>query len=195
MPESAAEQTGSGVSAGIAGRTAPKSHIVRGVLCDAEIRFRAPLSVAALFRTAVEASRNPGEAVWHGVLRLLKDVRDSWLALPRHRDPVFERDGWRCAVPACSSRRNLQDHHVIFRSRGGGSERDNRVAVCASHHQHGIHRGVLRATGNAGAGLTWELGASRFHPALLRVNGRGERYADDRGGDEYVTFEECADAI
>jgi hypothetical protein len=165
-------------------------------LADVEIRFRAPASVAGLFRAAIEARREPGEPVWAGLLRLLEDVRAFWLSVPRHRNPIFERDGWRCVVPACSSRRSLQDHHVVFRSRGGGGERDNRVAVCASHHQHGIHREVLRATGKAGSGLTWELGGSRNGEPLLRVAGHGEVYVStDRRGDDYVTFEKYAEAV
>jgi 5-methylcytosine-specific restriction endonuclease McrA len=63
----------------------------------------------------------------------------DWEAEPRHHDPVFARDGWRCKVPACSARRNLHDHHLRFRSRGGGNERANRITVCAAHHLHGIH--------------------------------------------------------
>src|SRR5438094_5264731 len=44
------------------------------------------------------------------------------------------RGAQRCAVPACSSRRNLHDHHIIFRSRGGTNRRENRITVCAWHH-------------------------------------------------------------
>ena len=44
-------------------------------------------------------------------------------------------------MPACSARRNLHDHHLLFRSRGGGNARDNRITVCAWHHLRGIHQG------------------------------------------------------
>jgi hypothetical protein len=145
-------------------------------LLDAEIRFRAPASVAAMLRAAMFARLRPGEPVWVGLLRLLEHVRSYWSALPKHRDPIFARDGWRCSVPGCSSRRNLHDHHVEFRSQGGGNEQDNRVAVCASHHQHGIHRGVIRVTGNAGIGLDWALGCRQESGPLLRISGRGETY-------------------
>jgi hypothetical protein len=146
------------------------------VLLDAEIRFRAPGTVACLFRWAIFARRKPDEPVWVGLLRLLEHVSAFWRAAPKHRDPVFERDGWRCAVPACSSRRSLQDHHIVFRSQGGGGQRENRVAVCASHHQHGIHRGVLRTSGNAETGLDWEFGRRGGGGPWLRVSGRGEVY-------------------
>jgi hypothetical protein len=118
--------------------------------------------------------------MWMGLLRLLEDVRAFWSSAPRHRDPVFERDGWRCAVPACTSRRNLHDHHVLYRSRGGGGARDNRVTVCAAHHHHAVHREVVRARGSAEVGLEWELGCRPGLEPFLRVSGRGEVYVAGR---------------
>jgi hypothetical protein len=171
MGISAVGSSTAGVSATGAGKTTFGS-----VLLDAEIRFRAPVTVADMFRWAIFARHAPGEPVWMGLLRLFEHVRACWTAAPKHRDPVFERDGWRCAVPACSSRRNLHDHHVVFKSLGGGDERDNRVAVCASHHQHGIHRGVVRVTGRASVGLDWQLGCRGASGPWLRVSGRGEVY-------------------
>jgi 5-methylcytosine-specific restriction endonuclease McrA len=76
------------------------------------------------------------------VRRLMDSVITEWEAQPRHRDPVFVRDGWRCRVPACSAHRELQDHHITFRSRGGNNARRNRIAICAAHHLHGIHAGA-----------------------------------------------------
>jgi hypothetical protein len=71
----------------------------------------------------------------------------------------------------CSSRRNLHDHHVVFRSRGGDDERGNRVAVCAWHHLRGIHAGRVRATGDAEDGITCEIGVGVGRRPLLRVAG------------------------
>ncbi|MGH7339948.1 MAG: HNH endonuclease signature motif containing protein, partial [Candidatus Rokuibacteriota bacterium] len=116
---------------------------------DSDVVFRAPLEVIALFRNAIVAYSLPGEPLWRGLERLLEHVIEEWEAQPRHRDPVFARDGWRCTVPACSSRRNLHDHHVLFRSRGGDNACANRISVCAAHHLHGIHAGVVRAWGEA----------------------------------------------
>src|SRR5439155_1211613 len=70
---------------------------------------------------------------WEGLERLLRHATAEWERRPRHRDPIFERDGWRCAVPACTARASLRDHHVIYRSHGGDNARDNRVAICAAH--------------------------------------------------------------
>jgi hypothetical protein len=71
-----------------------------------------------------------------------------WESTPRHPDPVFAHDGWRCTVPACSSRRSLHDHHIRFQSRGGDNRRDNRTTVCAAHHLHGLHDGTVARTGS-----------------------------------------------
>jgi len=43
---------------------------------------------------------------------------------------VFERDGWRCRVPWCRRRTNLEEHHVIPRSLGGTDDPENKVTLC-----------------------------------------------------------------
>jgi hypothetical protein len=138
---------------------------------DTEVAFTAPASVIALLRSAIAAFAAPADSLAGGFERLLHHVRATWQALPSHRDPVFARDGWRCAVPACTSRRALHDHHLHFRSRGGTNARDNRVAVCATHHLRGIHAGYVRAWGEAPDAITWELGVRAARPPLLRLVG------------------------
>src|SRR4029450_7204602 len=86
---------------------------------DAEVTFTAPISVVALFRTAILAFAHPRDSLVGGLEALLLHVKGEWEGQPRHRDPVFARDGWRCAVPVCTARRNLHDHHLVFRSRRG----------------------------------------------------------------------------
>lgn len=125
-------------------------------IADAEIRFVGPTSVVALFRDALDVCDVPGLPRWRALERLLTRVIADWEAEPSHRDPVFGRDGWRCTVPGCSSRRNLHDHHVRFRSHRGDNRRSNRTTVCAAHHLHGIHGGTIRVSGAAPA-LRWEL--------------------------------------
>ncbi len=127
-------------------------------ISDAEIRFRGPASVVALLRDVLDAFAVPEEPRWVALERLLRHVITHWESTPRHSDPVFARDGWRCTVPACSSRRNLHDHHIRFRSRGGDNRRDNRTAVCAAHHLHGLHDGTIRASGVAPHAVEWQLG-------------------------------------
>jgi hypothetical protein len=140
---------------------------------DGEIRFTGPASVVALFRDALDCCATAGEPRWSALERLLTRVIADWEAEPSHRDPVFARDGWRCTVPACSSRRNLHDHHVQFRSRGGTNRRANRTTVCAAHHLHGLHAGIVRARGAAPA-VHWELGVRTGGPPVLSCI--GDRY-------------------
>jgi len=149
---------------------------------DADITFFAPASVAILLRSAITSFTRLTEPSWRGLERLLDHVHQEWSTQPRHRDPIFARDGWRCAVPACTSRRNLHDHHLLFRSRGGGHARDNRITVCAWHHLRGIHQGRVRAWGTAPDAVTWELGTRPGQPPLLTL--RGDRYME---GSELVT--------
>ena len=140
-------------------------------VCDVEIQFTAPVSVVALFREALDAYAEPGAPRWLALERVLRHVIAYWEATPRHRDPIFARDGWRCSVPGCSSRRNLHDHHLHYRSRGGGNTRENRVAVCAAHHLHGIHAGTVRASGTAPREVHWQLGVRSGGPPLLAYVG------------------------
>ena len=141
---------------------------------DAAVEFRGPASVVALLRSAIAAFEEPVRPPWRALERLLEHAQGEWERLPHHRDPVFARDGWRCAVPACSSRRNLHDHHIHFRSRGGDNARENRVAVCAWHHLRGIHAGRVRACGAAPGGVQWEIGTRSGGPPLMRL--LGDRY-------------------
>src|SRR5437667_185040 len=141
---------------------------------DADITFAAPPSVVALFRGALDAFRPAGAPLWQGCEKVLEHVCGEWESQPRHRDPVFARDGWRCAVPACTSRANLHDHHVLYRSAGGDNSRENRVTVCAWHHLRGIHLGRIRAHGMAPHAIIWEIGLRRGRPPLMRTV--GDRY-------------------
>jgi hypothetical protein len=147
---------------------------------DAEVEFRGPASVVALLQNAITVFEEPAHARWRALERLLEHAQAEWQRLPRHRDPVFARDGWRCTVPGCSSRKNLHDHHVQFRSRGGDNARRNRVTVCAWHHLRGIHGGRVRAQGAAPDAVHWEIGISANRPPLMRLV--GDRYVAGGNG-------------
>jgi hypothetical protein len=140
--------------------------------------FWGPASVIALFCDVLAAYSRPGEPSWRGFERMLLEVKAAWESVPRHANPIHERDGWRCRVPACSSRRNLQEHHLLFRSQGGGNGRENRVSICAWHHLRGIHRGIVRAHGDARGTICWRLG--------IGMTPGGEAFLDLRN-DVYVT--------
>lgn len=149
-----------------------------------QVTFFAPQSVVILAEETMLGLRVGSESRAAAFERMLALAILEWMKAPTHRDPVFARDGWRCAVPGCSSRRNLHDHHVIFRSRGGGNGRDNRITVCAAHHLHGLHRGRIRACGAAPQDVVWELGV-RFGGGEPLARLRGDRYLDRRSQATY----------
>ena len=152
---------------------------------DAEITFVAPASIVGFFRGTVAAYARPHEPLWKGLERLLGIVLEEWEGQPEHRDPIFRRDRYRCAVPACSSRRNLHDHHLTFRSRGGDNSRENRVVTCAWHHLRGIHEGRVRAAGKAPDEIVWELGAGDpDREPIMRL--RGDRYLSAREEERWI---------
>jgi hypothetical protein len=146
------------------------------------IRFWAPLEVASLWRQAVAASRmlllreraaaDAGPAEWECVERLVKSFVAAWsvrrTAAWQRQYRIFERDGWRCRVPGCSSRANLQVHHVVFRSHGGGEDDGNLATLCATHHLRGIHQGRLRCHALPDGLLAWEFAPDPIDGALLR---------------------------
>jgi 5-methylcytosine-specific restriction endonuclease McrA len=99
---------------------------------------------------------------WVGLLALVEDFIATWddprLSPKRAGDRIYIRDGWRCTAPHCTSRRNLEEHHVLYRSRGGTEALSNRICLCRFHHQQGEHGGLARCRGEAPLGITWRLG-------------------------------------
>jgi hypothetical protein len=153
---------------------APRAHDAP----EATVTIYGPASVIALVRQAIHAFAEAPEPAWRSFARLLDHVRAEWERQPKHRDPIFARDGWRCQVPACSARRNLHDHHIRYRSRGGGNARANRITVCAAHHLRGIHVGAIEARGTAPDRVHWRLGVRPGRAPWLRFV--GDRYVGTR---------------
>jgi hypothetical protein len=119
------------------------------------VAFWAPPDVAALFealvaRFGLEAMLDHAIATWLEAGEQFEDYAD------------FERDGFRCTVPGCTARRNLQSHHIWFRSHCGPDVDWNRTTLCAYHHHRGVHKGSLSIRGRAPDGLIYELGVGRF---------------------------------
>jgi hypothetical protein len=108
---------------------------------------------------------------WVGLLSLIEDFVATWDdedAMPRRPgDEIYVRDGWRCTAPGCTSRRNLEDHHLRYRSRGGDDDPANRVCLCRFHHQRGEHGGLASCRGQAPIEVLWRLGR-RETPAWYR---------------------------
>ena len=148
----------------------------------------APSMVAA--RTFSVGSRRV--PAWVGLLALLEDFVLTWdpprrgtrsgaatdgataPGVPkRPGDPVYSRAGWRCTAPGCTSRKNLDDHHVVYRSRRGGDALDNRICACRFHHKRGEHGELASCRGKAPLGIVWRLGKKD-----LAVWYRNERRVD-----------------
>jgi len=121
-----------------------------------------------------------GIPTWVGLLSLLEEFVETWdppaAANRRRGDRVYSRDGWRCTAPACTSRRNLEMHHVWHRSQGGPDAEWNLATVCRMHHHRGEHGGLASCRGRAPLGLTWRLGRKE-----VGVWYRNERKVDQRG--------------
>ncbi len=127
-----------------------------------KLAFHAPPDVASLFQTMVFA---------FGLERILEHAIASWLQVGRgFRDYAdFERDGWRCTAPACSARRNLHSHHIVFRAAGGPDVPENRTTLCAWHHLKGVHEGRIVIRGRAPGSLRYGLGVGWFRSGDVRV--------------------------
>ena len=146
-------------------------------VADQTIEFWGPASVVAMLERLTIAWSEPGEPRWRGLVRLLATVARQWTAearengIPWKERRILERDGYRCIVPGCSSRRNLQVHHIIFRSAGGGDEDWNRGALCAGHHHQCVHRFNIVASGRAPDAIEWVFGAIGIDAPLMRLSG------------------------
>jgi hypothetical protein len=109
----------------------------------------------------------PGEALGAMLDHALAEWQPRRGQRARRAERVYARDGWRCTVPGCSSYRNLQDHHIVFRSRGGSEALSNRTTLCAWHHLRGVHAGRVRCAGTAPDALRFELGLRVGREPLL----------------------------
>jgi hypothetical protein len=125
-----------------------------------------PADVGRLFRACLcSVQRRLDVAPGTALEAMFDHCIETWRARPGRLPPehrVFERDGWRCTVPGCTSHRNLHAHHVVFRSAGGGNEAANLTTLCAFHHQRGVHGGVIGISGRAPGALLFELPLGTF---------------------------------
>jgi len=146
-----------------------------GALPRGEVAFRAPEQVARFFLAMLSRAGSLERVLAHAIA--------TWTQLGEQFDDYadFERDGYRCTVPGCTGRRELQSHHIRFRSARGPDEAWNRTTLCAFHHQRCVHgvgnpRGrAVRVRGRAPGALVFELGpepAERFASGDLRLPGR-----------------------
>lgn len=146
-------------------------------------RLYAPASVARDYLDAIRAVRalyGRSMPAWWCLEVMILHVRRDWARAGREARArtehyeIFARDGFRCTSPGCRSRRNLQAHHIRFRSDGGSDDPSNLTTLCAACHQFVLHgAGTLRVRGRAPNRLVWELG--RLDAAAAGPPGRGSR--------------------
>jgi len=124
--------------------------------------FERPGAPPSLLAARMYTARSRRVPAWVGLLALLEDFVFTWDPVEpppaRPTDAIHVRDGWRCAAPGCTSRRNLEVHHVVYRSQGGDGDLANLVSLCCFHHQRGEHDGLAQVRGRAPLGLLWRLG-------------------------------------
>jgi hypothetical protein len=94
------------------------------------IEYIKELACGSGYRLVVQG--NEGEVLWLGPKpRLFTEAQKRAVVL---------RDGPTCSAPGCNKRvRQTEVHHVEFHSRGGPTNVDNAVLLCAEHH-HMIHK-------------------------------------------------------
>ena len=138
----------------------------------------APPSFRAARMFSIRCRRVP---VWVGLLAMLEDYVRTWddpIGMPRRAsDRIYTRDGWRCTAPGCTSRRNLEDHHLDYRARGGSNDRSNRTTLCRFHHHLGEHGVFATCRGTAPLGIRWRLGrvelGVHFQNERVRIHAEG----------------------
>jgi hypothetical protein len=130
--------------------------------------------VAALLSAAFRAVReveggwvDPGECLFRVAAHFLETWREALAERNTVQKRVLARDRLRCQVPGCS-RAAAHAHHIRFKSAGGDDEESNLVSLCAAHHLHGVHAGLVRVSGRAPDALRWELGVG-YDGAPLEV--------------------------
>jgi hypothetical protein len=150
----------------------------------ARIRFFAPSESLQVVRRAIRRCRQvleqPGDP-----------YRPDWCFLevilvqfilehdtPRTRrflreHAILARDNFCCAIPDCTSRSQLESHHIWMQSDQGPDDAWNQVSLCKGHHDL-VHAGVIELGGWAPWALYVRQGINpRTNRALVRYkNGR-----------------------
>jgi hypothetical protein len=129
-----------------------------------------PTDLARLFRACLTSlARRLGTGPGQALEAMFDHATDSWWVSTPRRYGVFERDGFRCTVPGCTSQRNLHAHHVLYRSAGGSDDLANLTTLCAAHHHRAVHGGLIRIAGRAPDRLVFEMPLGRFRSGDLRA--------------------------
>jgi len=91
---------------------------------------------------------------------------------------ILKIDRFRCQVPGCRCRRNLEVHHIIWRSKGGCDEHWNLITLCKAYHSYILHDLMaLKIEGEAPDNLTFTFDPhpeSNAEPFMICRRGRKE---------------------
>ena len=63
----------------------------------------------------------------------LRRLRLNAASYEAQRLAILRRDGWQCQF--CGAASNLEVHHQVFRSHGGGDSESNLITVCSMCHR------------------------------------------------------------
>ncbi|MDQ7822559.1 MAG: HNH endonuclease signature motif containing protein [Candidatus Eremiobacteraeota bacterium] len=106
---------------------------------------------------------NHAVRLWGGedLALFIEALLDAFLSAwdhPEKRDlhsRVLARDHYQCQAPGCRCRRNLNAHHIKYRSHGGPTTEGNLLTLCMAHHLRCLHEGHLIIRGTAPHSLTF----------------------------------------
>jgi hypothetical protein len=138
-------------------------------LAEQARQLASPADEARLFPSIRLAARHLEHGTpipdWICLLSLLEEFVEAW-DNPRHMprrptDAIAARDGWRCTAPGCTSR-EVEVHHIVYRSHGGSDDPANLTSLCPFHHRMGEHGGLLKVTGTAPLNLRFQIGSLVF---------------------------------
>ena len=142
------------------------------------VRFWVPKKIGDDLLYVIEKYRcreRPFLPKWAAMALFFSRIWDIWQLEDPERRPVqakiLRRDGYRCVVPGCTSRSELEVSHNRPRSLGGTNDPENLSTVCHAHHRHGIHAGYVSITGRAPHALEIRLGLRPGEPPLLIYRG------------------------
>jgi hypothetical protein len=144
-------------------------NLARVQLAEQARQLASPADEARLFPSIRLAARHLEHGTpipdWICLLSLLEEFVEAW-DNPRHMprrptDAIAARDGWRCTAPGCTSR-EVEVHHIVYRSHGGSDDPANLTSLCPFHHRMGEHGGLLKVTGTAPLNLRFQIGSLVF---------------------------------
>jgi hypothetical protein len=145
---------------------------------EVTVRFWAPRQLADDIEDVMRRFRKletPWLPMWAAMTLLFARAAAVWeLQDPEHvpvRSKILKRDRYRCVIPGCTRRRQLEVSHNRPRSQGGTDDPGNLSVVCHAHHQRGLHGGTVSVTGRAPDALEFMLGLRQDGPPLLIYKG------------------------